>query len=55
MTASALALKELLGTIKLEPVTESPSHYEIAALLPVARNDVGYKEITKPPMMTRSG
>ena len=39
-TASALALKELLWPIKLEPVTESSS-YEIATLLPVARNDNG--------------
>ncbi len=54
-TASALALKELLGSIKLEPVTESSSLYEIATLLPVARNDTLSPGIAKPPMVTRSG
>jgi len=40
-TASALALKELLGQIRLEPVTESYSLYEIATLPSGVRNYTG--------------
>ena len=39
-TASALALKELLGQIRLEPVTESSLFYEIATLPSGVRNDI---------------
>ena len=40
-TASALALRKLLGPILLEPVSEPPVNYEIATLPSVARNDNG--------------
>ncbi len=40
-TASALVLRKLLGPILLEPVSEPSVNYEIATLLPVARNDNG--------------
>ncbi len=53
-TASALALRKLLEPILLEPVSEPSVDYEIVALPSVTRNDIGYKEITKPPTVTRS-
>ncbi len=38
-TTSALALKKLLGTIMLEPITESSFSYGISALASTANND----------------
>ena len=53
-TASALALKELLGPIKLESVTESSFNDEIAALPSVTRNDYLFNEIAMPPVVARN-